>query len=166
MGRGALRYDRLIEDALKGVVRQVLSDAAEHGLPASHHFYITFKTTAEGVDIPDRLHARFPEEMTIVLQHQFWGLEVEQELFRVTLSFDKMQERLTIPFSAVTVFADPSVQFGLQFQGAVVPGAAAGETAGETKTPAAAAPKPAEALPKPAVPAEGRIVTLDAFRKK
>ena len=164
MAKGALRYDQLIEDALKGVVRKVLSEAAEHGLPGNHHFYITFKTAAEGVDIPDRLHARFPEDMTIVIQHQYWGLEVEDDLFRVTLSFDKMHERLTIPFSAITVFADPSVQFGLQFQGAVAPGAAPGETPKIQE--AAPAQKPAEALPKPAPSAEGRVVTLDAFRKK
>jgi hypothetical protein len=177
MSRNVLRYDRLIDDALRGVLKRVLTDAAADGLPGNHHFYITFKTTAEGVDIPDRLHARYPEEMTIVLQHQFWGLEIEDTLFRVTLSFDKLHERLTVPFAAVTMFADPSVQFGLQFQTpggegkspASVPAAgdaqtnSSGEGHAKPGLPAAAAAETDTAMPQP----EGRrVVALDAFRKK
>ena len=178
MSRNVLRYDRLIDDALRGVLRRVLTDAATDGLPGNHHFYITFKTTADGVDIPDRLRARYPEEMTIVLQHQFWGLEVEDALFRVTLSFDKLHERLTVPFGAVSMFADPSVQFGLQFQ----PPEGAGEAASEGKAadggadtangairgkPALPTASPAQAEAGTPPPAEsGRVVALDAFRKK
>ncbi|MFN0042961.1 MAG: SspB family protein [Alphaproteobacteria bacterium] len=123
MAESVLRYDRLIDDALRGVLKRVLAETVENGLPGNHHFYITFRTAAPGVEIPDRLHARYPEDMTIVLQNQYWGLEVEDDLFRVTLSFDKLNERLTVPFEAVTMFADPSVQFGLQFQGSSAEGA-------------------------------------------
>lgn len=167
MSKSMLRYDRLIEDALRGVVRQVLTDAAEDGLPGNHHFYITFKTGHSGVDISDRLHAQYPEEMTIVIQHQYWGLEVEDALFRVTLSFNRIQERLEIPFAAVTAFADPSVQFGLQFQPtedgmpAVAP-LAAPEKAGDGKTGAPAESE--EAAEKS--DERGQVVALDAFRKK
>jgi len=115
MGEDGLRYDAMVESALRGVVRRALAYAAERGLPGDHHFYISFRTTHPGVDIPAALRARYPEEMTIVLQHQFWGLDVGEEAFGVTLSFSDVPERLTIPFAAVSAFADPSVRFGLQF---------------------------------------------------
>lgn len=111
----ALRYDIMVEDALRGVVRAALSRASEHGLPGDHHFYITFKTTHPEVDIPERLRQRYPEEMTIVLQHQFWDLMVEPERFSVSLSFDGKTDTLHIPYDSIAAFADPSVKFGLQF---------------------------------------------------
>jgi hypothetical protein len=116
MTKDGLRYDRMVERALRGVVREAISFAVADGLPGAHHFYITFKTAAPGVDIGDILRARYPDEMTIVIEHQFWELTVTDEAFAVTLSFNNRPERLTIPFAAITAFADPSVKFGLQFQ--------------------------------------------------
>lgn len=109
----------MVENALRGVVRQALASVIEQGLPGSHHFYLTFRTTHPGVDIAERLHAQYPQDMTIVLQHQFWGLEVNDEYFVVNLSFSNIPERLKVPYSALVSFVDPSVKFGLQFQ---VPG--------------------------------------------
>jgi hypothetical protein len=116
MTKDGLRYDRMVERALRGVVREAISFAVADGLPGAHHFYITFKTAAPGVDIGDMLRTRYPDEMTIVIEHQFWELTVSDEAFAVTLSFNNRPERLTIPFAAITAFADPSVKFGLQFQ--------------------------------------------------
>jgi len=110
-----IRYDLLTQQALRGVVRSVLSDAAKKGLPGDHHFFITFDTTADGVRIADRLRAQFQEEMTIILQHQFWHLTVTERGFEVDLTFGGIMERLAIPFEAVNRFVDPSVQFGLEF---------------------------------------------------
>ncbi len=111
----ALRYDRMVEDALLSVVHRSLSYAAENGLPGEHHFYITFRTDHPAVEIPDHLRERYPGEMTIILQYQFWDLTVHDDSFSVTLSFSDVPEKLTIPFEAVAAFADPSVRFGLQF---------------------------------------------------
>ncbi len=110
-----LRYDRMVEDALRGVVSAALTHVVERGLTGDHHFYITFRTDHPDVVMPDQLRARYPSEMTIVLQHQYWGLEVGPDAFGITLSFSNVPERLTIPFAAVAAFADPSVRFGLQF---------------------------------------------------
>ena len=115
MADDGLRYEVLVERALRGVLREALSYIAEHSLPGDHHFYITFRTDHPEVDIPDVLHDRYPGEMTIVLQHQFWDLDVEENLFGVTLSFADVPHRLSIPFEAVVAFTDPSVHFGLQF---------------------------------------------------
>jgi hypothetical protein len=115
MADNELKYDRMVEDALRSVVSRALSHAAERGLSGDHHFYITFLTDHPGVTMPDHLRSHYPNEMTIVLQHQFWGLEVSPESFGVTLSFANEPERLTVSFAAVTAFADPSVRFGLQF---------------------------------------------------
>ncbi len=115
MADNELRYDRMVEDALRSVVSRALSYAAERGLSGDHHFYITFLTNHPGVVMPDHLRGHYPSEMTIVLQHQFWGLEVGPEAFGVTLSFANQPERLTVPYAAVSAFADPSVRFGLQF---------------------------------------------------
>jgi hypothetical protein len=112
-----LRYDKMVEDALRGVVRQTLREVEKNGLPADHHFYVTFETTHKGIEIPDYLRQRYPSEMTIVLQHQFYGLKVLAEGFTVTLSFNNTPERLVIPFDAIRIFADPSVSFALQFEG-------------------------------------------------
>ena len=110
-----IRYDLLTQDALRGVIRTVLTNAATKGLPGDHHFFITFDTRAEGVRMSPRLKASYPEEMTIVLQHQFWDLTVAEEDFEVGLAFNGIRERLHVPLKAVKAFLDPSVQFGLQF---------------------------------------------------
>lgn len=112
---GGLHYEKMVEDALRGVVRQALEITAKEGLPGVHHFYITFRTRYPGVEISPHLIGRHPEEMTIVLQNQFWGLDVTPEFFEVTLSFNKVNERLHVPFAAVSSFADPASKFGLQF---------------------------------------------------
>jgi hypothetical protein len=116
MAQEPLRYDRMVESALRGVVREALTQVKERGLPGDHHFYVTFRTTHAGVTLADHLRARYPAEMTIVLQFQFYDLTVDADGFGVTLSFNNTHERLVIPFAAITTFADPSVNFALQFQ--------------------------------------------------
>jgi hypothetical protein len=111
-----IRYDLLVQEALKGVVRKVLIDAGKEGLPGEHHFYISFRTDYPGVRLSQRMREKYPEEMTIVLQHQFWDLGVTEHTFEVGLSFSGAPERLLIPFDAVVGFFDPSVQFGLKFE--------------------------------------------------
>jgi len=111
-----IRYDILAQEALRGVVRTVLADAAKNGLPGEHHFYISFDTCADGVQLSARMLAEYPEEMTIVLQHQFWDLVVTEEGFEVGMSFGGIPERVAVPFAAVKAFLDPSVEFGLRFQ--------------------------------------------------
>ncbi|HVV43251.1 MAG TPA: ClpXP protease specificity-enhancing factor SspB [Nitrobacter sp.] len=171
MATDHIRYDVLARDALRGVLRRVLADAAEHGLPGDHHFFITFLSTAEGVKISPRLLAQYPEEMTIILQHQFWDLAVTEDRFEVGLSFGGIPERLVVPFSAIKSFFDPSVQFGLQFEA----GDATSETAAPklpaapsaTAAPAPVPPAASETLDEPAKPNEGaEVVRLDRFRKK
>ena len=169
MATDHIRYDVLARDALRGVLRRVLSDAAAHGLPGEHHFFITFLSSAEGVKLSPRLLAQYPEEMTIILQHQFWDLVVTEERFEVGLSFGGIPERLVVPFSAIKSFFDPSVQFGLQFE----PSEAIAEAAA-TNLPAASAPLPTPAVTQAAdnaepeeKPSEGaEVVRLDRFRKK
>src|SRR5882757_5113273 len=143
MTKDGLRYDKMVERALRGVVREAISFAIADGLPGGHHFYITFKTAASGVVIAEQLRAKYPDEMTIVIEHQFWELTVTPDEFAVTLSFNNRPERLTIPFAAVTAFADPSVKFGLQFQ-ETSPGESspqAGPQAGEPPLRLAEAPE-------------------------
>jgi uncharacterized protein len=111
-----IRYDILVQEALRGMVRNVLADAAKNGLMGDHHFFVTFDTTADGVQLSDRLREQYPEEMRIVLQHQFWGMKVTDEQFEVGLSFGGVAEKLVIPFTAIKIFDDPSVQFKLQFE--------------------------------------------------
>jgi len=161
MSKDFMHYKELMDRALRSVVRDALIRVAKSGLPGSHHMYITFRTRAPGVDIGDRLRERFPDDMTIVLQHQFWGLEISDDHFEVTLSFNKLHERLVIPFAAITSFVDPAVQFGLQFVPTVAPPARAKLEVGEKKAPPAGAAPSAEEKPK-----SGQVVTLDAFRKK
>ncbi|MBB6306550.1 SspB family protein [Xanthobacter tagetidis] len=120
-----IRYDLLAQEALRSVVRRVLSDAARDGLPGDHHFYISFDTRAPGVRLSQRMREKYPEEMTIVLQHQFWDLVVTEAGFEVGLSFGGVPEKLVIPFSALKGFFDPSVKFGLQFELAAPDGAEA-----------------------------------------
>jgi hypothetical protein len=169
MATDHIRYDVLARDALRGVLRRVLTDAAEHGLPGEHHFFITFLSTAEGVKLSPRLLAQYPEEMTVILQHQFWDLVVTEDRFEVGLSFGGVPERLVVPFNSIKSFFDPSVQFGLQFE----PSEGATE-APATSLPAvpttAGLPVPApatETTGEPAKPSEGaEVVRLDRFRKK
>ncbi|MCB1562914.1 MAG: hypothetical protein KDJ75_05005 [Alphaproteobacteria bacterium] len=111
-----LRYDKMVENALRGVVKQSVEEVIEHGLPGEHHFYITFLTDYNGVKIPDYLRDRYPGEMTIVLQYQFSDLFVDDTKMGVTLSFNNVPEKLVIPLAAISIFADPSVNFALQFQ--------------------------------------------------
>ncbi|MBF0334661.1 MAG: hypothetical protein HQL40_13615 [Alphaproteobacteria bacterium] len=151
------RYDKMVENALRAVVRQALEITAREGLSDPHHFYITFRTRHPGVEVADRLLMRHPEEMTIVIQHQFWGLEVGETGFEVTLSFNRQNERLVIPFGAVVAFADPSAKFGLQFQPEGEDAPLAPPPSGEPEPP-----------PPPPDKAEGggQVITLDKFRKK
>ncbi len=137
-----IRYDLLVQEALKGVVRRVLSDAAKEGLHGEHHFYISFRTEHPGVRLSQRMREKYPEEMTIVLQHQFWDLGVTEHAFEVGLSFSGVPERLLVPFDSIVGFFDPSVQFGLKFE----------LTADAPAKPAADEPKPKGAIR--AVPAE------------
>ena len=174
MAEDLIRYDILAQDALRGVVRKVLAEVSRTGLPGEHHFFIGFATRAPGVRVSSRLLADYPEEMTIVLQHQFWDLTVTEHAFEVRLSFKNQMERLLVPFTAIKSFLDPSVQFGLQFEiaGKPSPELAAVEHAADlTEQPRPALPrlveKPAEdEAPKAPAAGEAQVVSLDAFRKK
>ena len=172
MSGDELRYDQMVEQALRGVVREALELAAERGLPGDHHFYITFRTDHPGIEIPNSLRERYPSEMTIVLQHQFWNLEVGPDSFEITLSFSNVPHRMVIPYAAMINFADPSVRFGLQFDGdsegggsAEEDGSAAHRVAVPKSKGKAAGPAPAEER-KAADKDDTKIVTLDSFRKK
>ncbi|WP_395712653.1 SspB family protein [Reyranella sp.] len=174
-------YDALVDDALRSVVRRVLTQVAEKGLPGSHHFYISFRSNDPGVSLPDYLRAKYPEEMTIVLQHQYWDLLLGSDFFEVTVSFNKQQERIRVPFTALSAFVDPSVRFGLQFDRKDKAAAAdKAEKATPTtslpapeKRPPLAAPTSDEATPAKEPPEDGKpedpaskVVKLDSFRKK
>jgi hypothetical protein len=172
MAKDYIGYQALTDAALRGVVRDALRRIEKQGLIGSHHFYLTFKTHFPGVEIPDFLREQYPEEMTIILQHQFWGLKVKDDQFEVALTFRKLPATLVIPFAALTAFFDPGVQFGLQFKGIEGEAKAGGLTqvpppqaASEQNQAEAEEPAPAEDAPeKPAAPAE--VVSLDSFRKK
>lgn len=169
MPEDLMRYDLLAQNALKGVVREALRIAETSGLPGEHHFYIAFNTRHPGVLLSEKITQRYPREMTIVLQHQYWNLRVTEDRFEVELSFDNVPEHLVIPFDAVKGFLDPAVQFGLQF-----------ETASAERRPReveAPKPAPARAEPEAAVPEKApeeqpapeeatKVVSLDQFRKK
>ena len=157
-----LPYDAWTEEALRHVVIRALAYVGAHGLPGDHHFYISFRTDRSGVVIPQRLSAQYSHEMTIVLQHQFWDLQVDEPggWFSIGLSFGGIPTTLTVPFSAVTAFADPHVQFGLRFrpQGE--------EAANDQDDPAPATPAP-EPEPEAETDSEApQVVSLDAFRKR
>jgi hypothetical protein len=186
-----IRYDILIQDAMRSVVRTVLTDAATKGLPGEHHFFISFDTTADGVVLSPRIKAQYPKDMTIVLQHQFWDLTVTNDRFEVGLSFSGIPERLVVPFRAITAFEDRSVQFVLQFAAAEEEAAGAA-TDGERppaqhdRLPTSIEPLPVAANPEPVAeaakeaaetsadkpaaksdaPATAEVVRLDRFRKK
>lgn len=167
MPEDMMRYDLLAQEALRGVVRAALKRVKRQGFPGGHHFYIAFNTNYPGVEISERLHQKYDQEMTIVLQHQFWNLMVLEDHFSVELSFNDIPEKLSIPFAAIKGFFDPAVQFGLQFATDVEAAAEA-----EEKTAAAATnPKPAKPAPKADATPAGedapqKIVSLDSFRKK
>lgn len=187
-----IRYDLLVQDALRSVVRKVLSDAVRSGLPGEHHFNISFKTHAPGVMIPPQMRQRYPDEMAIILQHEFWDLAVGQDGFEVSLNFSRKPERLTIPFDSITGFSDPSVPFGFKLEPRLVaPEEPVREAAkpvralGASKSPTAATTKSSESTKppeppkrsepakssekadaKPAEAAPSKIVSIDAFRKK
>ncbi|MCB8835883.1 SspB family protein [Aurantimonas sp. VKM B-3413] len=193
MGQDLIRYDVLAQDALRGVIRKVLGEVVKTGLPGEHHFFITFLTSAPGVRISSRLREKYPELMTIVIQHQYWDLQVNETAFEVGLSFSDIPERLLVPFSAIRGFYDPAVNFELEFD---VQSAEAANTQGEAVEPIPlepVAPQPVAPLGKPAKlparqkaeagseeeksPAEdgddkaaekkdAQVVSLDAFRKK
>lgn len=181
-----LQYDALVDDALRSVVRRVLTMIEADGLPGAHHFYISFRTTADGVQMPDYLREKYPDEMTIVLQHQYWDLKVGDDSFEVTVSFNKRNEHLKVPFAAMLAFVDPSVRFGLQFEKRDQP---AGQLPAPEKLPALAGPPGSDKAPtdgtaatpqkdslhvtpedmkddKPAKDGDAKVVALDAFRKK
>lgn len=167
MADDMIGYDHLMQEALRGVVRAALQEAASpRGLPGKHHFYITFRTHGAGVIIPDHLSARYPDEMTIVLEHQFWDLEVYPDRFRVILKFSGQPHPIVIPFAAITRFFDPSVKFGLQFEHPHVDEArmASGDDAGGP----AASREPLRAVEQEQSeePGSSSVVSLDAFRKK
>jgi uncharacterized protein len=183
MTQDMIRYDILAQDALRGVIRKVLGEVMRTGLPGNHHFFITFVTGAPGVRISPRLREKYPEQMTIVMQHQYWDLEVSETGFEVTLSFSDISEKLVVPYAAIRGFYDPSVNFELEFEVR----SASAETATEVEAaaepvlhevikapvkPRAAKPKAEKTSPRKAgePPADSKptadVVSLDAFRKK
>jgi uncharacterized protein len=170
MAEDLMRYDQLAQNALRGVVRDALRKIQRTGLPGEHHFYIAFNTRYPGVGLSPRIAERYPREMTVVLQHQFWNLTITEDRFEVELSFDNIPEKLIIPFSSIKGFLDPSVQFGLQFE--VVPVEEQVEQKSGEVIEMGSAPKgeqvPAtngeDEAPKDA--SEKKVVSLDAFRKK
>jgi uncharacterized protein len=187
MADDLIRYDILCQEALRGVMRKVLTEVARTGLPGNHHFFITFVTGAPGVRISSRLRERYPEQMTIVLQFQYWDLKVTDSGFEVGLSFSDVPERLEIPFSAVRGFYDPSVNFELEFdvkaeapapvaappairKPETVPAKAAAkkpEAKPKAETPKPTVVKPVPEKPKAEAPAKSaEVVSLDSFRKK
>lgn len=164
MTQNLMRYDLMVQKALRGVLREALGVAAKTGLPGEHHFYIAFLTDFPGVILSPSLKARYPKEMTIVLQHQYWGLDVHEDYFEVGLSFNQVPEKLHIPFAAIKGFYDPSVQFGLEF---AVPDEADEEPA-DAQAPVPFAPAEEASAPpaKPAPDTPAQVVSLDSFRKK
>ena len=169
----SLRYDKMVEKALRGVITQALQHVIKNGLPEEHHFYITFLTEFPGVQIPDYLHEQYPEEMTIVLQYQFYGLEADEDRMAVTLSFNNVPERLVVPIDAITIFADPAVNFALQFQPMEdmedvmddedEPFMPEPQPPSNTKT---GAKKTGDKTPKDGKADTGKVISIDSFRKK
>ena len=164
MTEDLLRYDQIVERALRGVVRTALEQIADFGLPGNHSLYITLRTDHPGVIMSDVLRAEHPEEMTIVLENQFWDLEVAEDLFSVTLSFHKKRERLVVPIVAVSAFADPTVQFGLKFDAESENGQEAEDQRGEAQ----ASSEKGKGADDQAEQKDNsdKVVALDAFRKK
>ena len=175
MPEDLMRYDQLAQSALKGVVREALRKVEKSGLPGEHHFFIQFNTRYPGVSIGERLAAKYPREMTVVLQHQFYNLQVTEERFQVELTFDNIPEKLVIPFAAVKGFLDPAVQFGLQFdvaqaeEAASSPAKPEGKPKADSKAKGESKGKPQEETAdadEAATAEKPNVVSLDAFRKK
>jgi hypothetical protein len=150
-------YSAILQDALRDAVRRVIEQVAEHGMPGEHHFYIGFRTDFPGVEAPRFLREQYPEEVTIILQHQFWGLEVTPEEFSVLLSFGGSRQRVTVPFAALTAFADPSADFGLRFDAA--------DPANES-APEADAAEPEAEEPPAGEPRLGGVIRFDPSRRR
>ena len=171
MPEDLMRYDQLAQNALRGVVRDALRRVEKSGLPGEHHFYIQFNTKYPGVNIGARLAERYPREMTVVLQHQFFNLQVTEERFQVELSFDNIPERLIVPFASVKGFLDPAVQFGLQFEVVMAESAEAAaelknKKAAETNVEYPSTEKPLASGVEDKSEDGTKVVSLDAFRKK
>ena len=162
-----LPYERWIEQALRHVVAQAIEHAAQHGLPGGHHFYITFRTSDPGVELPQRVRAQYPQEMTIVLQHQFWDLAYDRssETIHVGLSFGGVPAKLSIPLDAVIEFADPHIRYGLRFHNRSATDAAAAQS-GDKPTGALPAPTPDSSAETEAPSEPAQVVSLDAFRRR
>ncbi|MBT5434008.1 MAG: ClpXP protease specificity-enhancing factor SspB [Alphaproteobacteria bacterium] len=156
-----LNYDFMVDDALRSVMVSALRLVEHQGLPGDHHFYITFRTDHPKAGVGGDLRAKYPEEITVVMQHQFWDLVVDDKGFQIGLSFNQMPQLLYVPYAAVTSFVDPSVKFGLQFR--PQPGMEDNDDVPEAKETTALAPAP-EAEPPSAD--SDNIVALDTFRKK
>ncbi len=163
-------YPVMIDEAMRGVVKKVLQQVVDHGLPGKHHFFVSFDTTHPGTRISPQLKGRFPEEMTIVVQYQYWDLEVHQTCFSLMLSFNNIPERLVIPFDALTAFADPSIKFGLQFHSRPTANTSSAgqdnftaETSGETSFDHA---MPDISNSEDSVQQSAEVISIDAFRKK
>lgn len=149
-------YEEMVQDGLRSVVREALAYASENGLPGAHHFYISFRTDYPGVEIPDFLRERHPEEVTIVIQHQYWDLEIDERGFSVYLSFSEAHERIYVPFYALLSFMDPSAKFGLQFNPPAYDEVLLEADADVAESASGAGSE----SPK------DNVVTLDSFRKK
>jgi hypothetical protein len=168
MAEDRMRYDLMVEGALRAVVREAMTQIAAEGLPGEHHLYVTFRTSEPDVRIPEYLTEQYPDEMTIVLQHQYEDLDVTEDGFAVSLNFSNVQERLRIPFSAITAFADPSANFGLQFKFDEAEETAPGQLTLPELEAVAEGQNDAPSLDAPETgrPSDGNVVTLDTFRKK
>ena len=167
MTQDFLEYPKMVERAMRGVVREALSATQESGLPGLHHFYITFRTTDPDVTISDRLLAQYPDEMTIVMEHQYWDLVVDDDKFSITLNFDRAPETLVIPYAAITAFVDPSVKFGLQFDANSDDTIGAPAQAQEAAISSVGGSAPDGEKKSPDLPAtDGQVVALENFRKK
>jgi len=166
MAEDLIRYDVLVQEALRGVVKKVLSEVEKAGLPGEHHFFLTFVTRYPGVRISQRLLTEYPNEMTVVLQHQFWDLNVGESAFEVGLSFKGVPEALYVPYRALSSFADPNAGFQVKFD--TTPDAKVMEAAAAEAAPVAAPTPAPEGQPEPAAaePGTASVVSLDAFRKK
>jgi hypothetical protein len=152
-----IRYDLLVQDALRSVVRRVLSDAARNGLPGEHHFNISFKTHATGVGLPAAMRQKYPDEMTIILQHEFWDLTVDADGFEVSLSFSRKPERLKIPFDAIVGFNDPSVPFGFKLEPREQPALGAPAASFSDSAPGSERPQPsAPSKAQPSAPGKAQ----------
>ncbi len=162
-----INYEDRVQKALINVVRDLLQEASEKGLPGNHHFYITYNTDHPGVELPDYLREQYPESITIVVQYEFWDLDLFDDRFEITLSFNNLHERLVIPFDAMTSFVDPSAKFGLQFTPSLPSQPVKAELKSFTKKTSKGEKEPKKnKFEIPADAVEGNVISFDAFRKK